>query len=446
MTRSEWERDVLTPARARAPERAPAFHTSSGHAIRVVYTPDDVADVDYDRDLGDPGAFPFTRGGRSAIDGNGSWSINQTLDVKSLFDQGRAGDGLASLTTSEPAPVMLAQYLALAESCGVDWASVTGVMHGDVLTELIAGGTYFCAVPRALRLAADTAVFAARRVPAWMPIAVNGPRLREAGATPQQELSLAIASALEYVARATAAGLDVEAVAPRVLVAFEIGNDLFEEVAKIRAARLVWARVMRDRFGVSASLCALRIHAHTSAQSLTAAEPLDNAARTTFHALAAVLGGADSLHTQPFDIASASPSTTEAVTLALRTQQILARESGLSSTADPLGGSWWLERRTADMASQATADIDGIAREGGLVAAIETGTCALARGRVQNRAAASGAPLPGPRRRRDAIAVWGTLDALASAINGSSNTMEAMVECARAGVTVREMCDVLRNA
>lgn len=446
MTRDEWTRDVLAPARARAPERLPTFRTSSGRQIDVTYTPDDVASVDYARALGDPGTFPFTRGTRAEGCAGAAWAIGRIADDAALFDRAPDAGAPVTLTDAAPAPVVFAQYLALAESHGVPWAALAGTIDSDPLTELLASRTCFCAVPRAARLAVDAIVFATAHVPGWTPISVSGPRLRDAGATPQQELALALAAGVEYVALATGAGLDIETVASRVLITFEIGDDLFEEVAKLRAARRVWAHVMRDRFEARADACALRTHAQTGARSLNTTQPCDNVARTTLHALAAMLGGAESVRAQPFDVATSSP-TIEAATLALRTPQILAHESGLAAMADAFGGSWWLERLTDDMAAQAIADLDRIARQGGLIAAIDAGSCALPRVHVQADAAVGAlAASGGPKRRRDAIAVWGALDALASAVNGSGSSTDALVACTRAAVTVREMCDVLRNA
>ncbi len=537
MTRADWERDILQPARARAPERAPAFHTSSGRPIAVVYTPDDVSNLDYDRDIGDPGTHPFTRGIHATGYAGKVWTMRQfagfgtpeqaneryrqllasgatglsvAFDLPTLMGRdpdhrlaqgevGRCGVSVASvadmlalfdevpidrvsisMTINGPAPMVLALYLAAAEARGIEWRTLAGTLQNDILKEFLAQKEYIYPPRPSMRLVTDVIGFSIEHLPRWNPVSISGYHIREAGATAQQELSLTLANAVAYVSQAMAAGLDVEAFAPRLSFFFNAHSDFFEEIAKFRAARRVWASLMRDRFGATGTRAsALRMHAQTSGASLTAQQPANNVARTTLQALAAVLGGTNSLHTNALDEALSLP-TAEAATLALRTQQILAAESGLTSTVDPLGGSWWIERLTDDMATQAMADIAEIDRMGGMVAAIETGwpqrqiaesahraqVALEARERIvvgvnahvdgttggvptaafdDTAAVRQAQRLAAVRARRDAGRLNRALAALADAAAGESNTMPALIECARADATVGEMCDVLRR-
>lgn len=536
LTRAAWEQDVLAPARTRSPERAPAFHTSSGYPINVAYAPDDVAAIDYGHDIGDPGSYPFTRGihpsgyhgklwtmrqfagfgtpeqaneryrqllasGANGLSvafdlptlmgrdpdhplalgevGRCGVSVASVADMSALFESVPLGDVSVSMTINGPAPMMLAIYLVAAEARGIEWATLAGTLQNDILKEFIAQKEYIYPPRPSMRLVTDVIAFASRHLPRWNPVSISGYHIREAGATAQQELSFTMANAVAYVEAAVSAGIDIEAFAPRLSFFFNAHSDFFEEIAKFRAARTVWARIMRERFGATgARSCALRFHAQTSGASLTAQQPYNNVARTTLQALAAVIGGTNSLHTNALDEALSLP-TAEAATQALRTQQILAHENGLTEFVDPFGGSWWIERLTHDMVEQTLADIAEIDRMGGMVAAIEAG---LPQRRIAESAyraqigladgsrvvvgvnahadgSTGGIPtltldedlaerqqvrLAEVKRMRDERAVRTSLEGLQRAAAGTDNTMDAMLICARAHATVGEMCDALR--
>jgi methylmalonyl-CoA mutase N-terminal domain/subunit len=376
--------------------------------------------------------------------------------------------------------MLFALYLVAAERRGVPWATLTGTLQNDILKEFIAQKEFIYPPRPSMRLVTDVIAFCQAHVPRWYPVSVSGYHIREAGATAQQELSFTMADAVAYVGDAIEAGLDVDEFGPRISFFFNAHSDFFEEIAKFRAARQVWARLMRERFGARTdAACALRFHAQTSGVSLTAQQPYNNVARTTFQELAAVLGGTNSLHTNALDEALALP-TAEAATLALRTQQVLAHECGLTGDVDPFGGSWWVERLTRDFVDQTLADIDELDRMGGMVAAIERGVpqqrIAESAYRAQVEIDAGRRAIVGvnvhvdeephgvatleiddqvmarqaertrrARRDRDERAVAAALEALRGVAAGAGNTMEGLVACARAGATVGEMCDVFRG-
>ena len=397
----------------------------SGIPIDPVYTPD-TSPVDYASDLGDPGKFPFTRGVQPTMYRGRLWTMRQyagfgtaaetnrrfhhLLDAgqtglsvafdlptqmgidsdspRALGEVGRVGvaidtvedmhvllDGIpldkvsTSMTINATASTLLAMYIVVAEERGIDRATLSGTIQNDILKEYIARGTYIYPPEPSLALIADIFRFCASDVPNWNPISISGYHIREAGATAVQELAFTFANAAEYVVQALAAGLKIDAFAPRLSFFFAAHNDLFEEVAKFRAARRIYARMMRDRFGASDASARLRFHTQTGGVTLQAQQPLNNVVRVTVQALSAVLGGTQSLHTNGYDEALALP-TAEAATLALRTQQIIANESGAALTVDPLAGSYYVEHLTNDLEERATALMARVEELGGAAKAI----------------------------------------------------------------------------
>ncbi|MEX2182254.1 MAG: methylmalonyl-CoA mutase family protein [Gemmatimonadaceae bacterium] len=410
---------------ARAPEDAGRL-SPSGIPISPVYRPEP-AGADHAEELGNPGQFPFTRGIQASMYRGRLWTMRQyagfgtaqetNARFKLLLDAGQTGLSTAfdlptqmgldsdapraagevgrvgvaidsvedmhllladlpldkvstSMTINATAAVLLAMYVVVAEERGVERARLSGTIQNDILKEYIARGTYIFPPEPSLALIAEVFRFCAAEVPSFNPISISGYHIREAGATAVQELAFTFANGLAYVERAVEAGLEVNAFAPRLSFFFACHSDLFEEVAKFRAARRIWARLMRARHGADDAACKLRFHTQTGGVTLTAQQPLNNVVRVAVQALAATLGGTQSLHTNGYDEALALPSA-EAATLALRTQQIVAHETGIASTADPLGGSWYvesltdkLERRTLELLAQVEA-------LGGSAAAIE---------------------------------------------------------------------------
>ena len=413
----------MTPADD-TPERV----SPSGIPIAAVYRPDDTP-VDYAHDLGDPGRFPFTRGVQPTMYRGRLWTMRQYagfgtakgtnerfrlllaagqtglsvafdlptqmgIDSDSPRAQGEVGrvgvaidtvedmhlllDGIpldrvsTSMTINATAATLLAMYIVVAEERGISRQAVSGTIQNDILKEYIARGTYIYPPGPSLALIADVFRFCAEEVPGWNPISISGYHIREAGATADQELAFTFANTVEYVTRAVAAGLDVDRIAPRLSFFFAAHNDLFEEVAKFRAARRMYARIMRERFGASEASGRLRFHTQTGGVTLTAQQPLTNVVRVTVQALAAVLGGTQSLHTNGYDEALALP-TAEAATLALRTQQVIAHESGATATVDPLAGSYYVEHLTNEIERRATALLGRVGALGGAAKAIEAG-------------------------------------------------------------------------
>ena len=374
-------------------------HADTDRPPASVFTPADTAAVDYARDLGDPGQFPYTRGIHASGYGGKLWTMRQfagfgtaadtnqryrellaaggtglsvafdlptlmgrdpdhplslgevgkcgvsvvTLaDMEALFDGIDLGAVTTSMTINSPASMLFAMYLVVAERQGVPWDRLSGTIQNDILKEFIAQKEYIYPPRPSMRLVVDTFRFCAERVPRWNTISVSGYHIREAGSTAAQELAFTLRDGVEYVQWGVDAGLDVDTFVPRISFFFNAHNDFFEEIAKYRAARRIWARVMRDRFGArSEKSWQLRFHTQTAGVSLTAQQPYNNVVRTALQALAGVLGGTNSLHTNSLDEALALP-TTEAATLALRTQQVIAHESGVTSVVDPLGapGTW----------------------------------------------------------------------------------------------------------
>lgn len=535
--RGRWEETTLREALARQPERAPRFSTVSDLEIARLYDPGDVATLDPGRDLGVPGEYPFTRGihatmyrGRlwtmrmfagfgTAEDTNarfhyllrqGETGLSVAFDMPTLMgydsdhpralgEVGREGVAIdtvedmdllfrgipldrvsTSMTINAPANILLAMYIAVATSRGVGPHAISGTIQNDMLKEFIAQKEWIIPPRPSIRLIQDILVYCTREVPRWNTISISGYHMREAGATAVQELAFTLADGIAYVQAGIAAGLDVDAFAPRLSFFFDLHNDFFEEVAKLRAARRMWARIMRDRFHArDPRSWMLRTHAQTAGVSLTAQQPFNNIARTALQALAAVLGGCQSLHTNSMDETYALP-TEEAVTVALRTQQIIAHESGVTNTVDPLGGSYFVEALTDRMEDEASAYIRKIDELGGMLAAIELGypmrEIADASYRYQQQlerkekvivgvnefAQPEAAPIPTlkvdpeverrqverlgrVRATRDQAAARGALDALRRVSEQGGPTMPAIIDAVRARVTMGEICDVFRQ-
>ncbi len=414
----------------RFPERYDEFRTLSGVPIAGIYTPADVADTDYARDQGLPGEYPFTRGihatgqrGRlwtmrmfagfgtaeetnarfrylldqgqtglsiafdmptlygydtDAPEAEGEFglcgvAISSLRDMEILLDQLPLADITTSMTINSPAAIIWAMYIAAAEKRGVARRRLGGTLQNDILKEYIAQKEFIFPPKPSMRLVTDTVEFSAQEMPRWNPISVSGYHIREAGSTAVQEVAFTLADGLEYVRWAVERGLNVDDFAPRISFFFNAHNDFFEEIAKYRVARRIWATEMRETFGAQNSRAWLmRFHAQTAGVSLTAQQPLNNVARVAIQALAAVLGGTQSLHTNSLDEALALPSE-EAVTVALRTQQIIAHESGVTNTVDPLGGSYFIEALTDEIERQARDYFRQIDERGGLLPALEEG-------------------------------------------------------------------------
>ncbi|HEX5475927.1 MAG TPA: methylmalonyl-CoA mutase family protein [Vicinamibacterales bacterium] len=545
--KQRWEREVLDPALKKAPERAGSFTTISGRPIERVYAPEDVQGIEYQRDLGNPGEFPYTRGihptgyrgklwtmrqfagfgtpeatnerykallaaggtglsvafdlptlmGRDpdhelSLGEVGKCGVNITslADMERLFDGIRLADITTSMTINSPASMIFAMYLVVAEKQGASWQTLSGTIQNDILKEFIAQKEYIYPPRESMRLITDVFSFCEKEVPKWNTVSVSGYHIREAGSTSLQELAFTLRDGIEYVQYGIDAGLDVDDFAPRLSFFFNSHSDFFEEIAKFRAARKLWADVMRGRFHARHERSwKLRFHTQTAGVSLTAQQPYNNVVRTALQALAAVLGGTQSLHTNSLDEALALP-TQEAATLALRTQQIIAHESGVVNMVDPLGGSYFVEALTRDMEQGAKAYFDTIDGMGGMVEAIEQGypqkeiaeasyrfQQAVERGEkiivgVNGYVQENEAPIPilyiddttaerqlarldDLRKTRDAAAVARALDALRDAAraapsrgssrDGRTNTMYPLLDCVRAYATVGEMCDALRD-
>jgi methylmalonyl-CoA mutase N-terminal domain/subunit len=427
--KERWERETVAKSLERLPEKG-MFLTSSDIPVNRLYTPADVANLDYFRDLGFPGDYPFTRGIYPTMYRARFWTMRQYAGFgtaeqtnqrfKYLLSQGQTGLSVAfdfptqvgydcdhpmakgevgkagvsvstlrdmeivfegipldkittSMTINAPASILLAMYIAVGEKQGVPQSMLDGTVQNDILKEYAARGMYIFPPKPSMRLVTDIFEYCAKNVPKWNTISISGYHIREAGATAVQEIAFTLANAIAYVQAAIDRGLDVDKFAGRLSFFFAAHNNLFEEVAKFRAARHLWARIMRERFKAkNPASWMLRFHTQTSGVSLTAQQPLNNIIRVTIQALAAVLGGTQSLHTNSFDEAYALPSE-QAVTIALRTQQIIAYESGVTDTIDPLGGSYYVEYLTNQIEEKAAKYIEQIDDMGGAVAAIEKG-------------------------------------------------------------------------
>src|SRR5687767_14118705 len=520
-----------------APERSTPFTTISGRPIERLYTADDLQGLEYTRDLNNPGEFPYTRGihptgyrgklwtmrqfagfgtpeetneryktllkaggtGLSvAFDlptlmgrdpdhelslgevGKCGVSIVSLADMERLFEGIRLSDVTTSMTINSPAPMIFAMYLVVAEKQGADWKKLGGTIQNDILKEFIAQKEYIYPPRESMKLITDIFAFCAKEVPKWNTISVSGYHIREAGSTSVQELAFTLRDGIEYVQYGIDAGLDVDEFAPQISFFFNSHSDFFEEIAKFRAARKIWAEVMRDRFKAKNERSwKLRFHTQTAGVSLTAQQPYNNVVRTALQAMAGVLGGTQSLHTNSLDEALSLP-TEAAATLALRTQQIIAYETGVTASVDPLGGSYFVEKLTRDMEEEALAYFDTIDRMGGMVAAIEHGypqkeiaeSAYRFQQAVEQRdkiivgvnafaddeqepvgilyidesvAQRQLARLQQVRNSRDNTAVQQSLERLRAAARSSDNTMPFLLDAARAYATVGEMCDALRE-
>src|ERR1700729_4201212 len=425
-----WEEKTLAPTLEKSPERASKFTTVSSYPIRRLYTPADLPDWNEDRHLGLPGEPPYTRGIHPTMYRTRLWTMRQfagfgtaedtnqrfryllgqgqtglsvafdlpTLmgydsdhplsegevgkcgvaisslaDMEILFDQIPLADVTTSMTINSPAAVIWAMYLAVAEKQGADWKKISGTLQNDILKEYIAQKEYIYPPEPSMRLVIDTLEFGAKETPKFNPISISGYHIREAGSTAIQELAFTLRDGIEYVEWGVRRGMDVDEFAPRLSFFFNAHSDFFEEIAKYRAARRIWHKTMTERFGAkNPRSWALRFHTQTAGCSLTAQQPYNNVVRTALQALAAVMGGTQSLHTNSLDEAWALP-TEFAATLALRTQQIIAHESGVTNTADPLGGSYFVEALTNEVERGAWDYVEKIDALGGMVNAIERG-------------------------------------------------------------------------
>ncbi|MGE0159244.1 MAG: methylmalonyl-CoA mutase [Gemmatimonadales bacterium] len=404
-------------------------------------------------------------------------AISSLDDMRRLLEGIRLDAVSTSMTINSTAAILLAFYISVADEQGVARDRISGTVQNDVLKEYVARGTYIYPAEHSLRLVADVIAFCAREIPKWNPISISGYHIREAGSTAPQEVGFTLANGLEYVRRALDRGLAVDDFAPRLSFFFAAHNDLLEEVAKFRAARRLWARLLRERHGASDASCRLRFHTQTGGSTLTAQQPLNNVVRVTVQALAAVLGGTQSLHTNGYDEALALPSE-EAAKLALRTQQIIAGESGLTRTVDPLAGSHFVEALTDEVERRARAYVEEIDRRGGSARAIEymqgeieraayrfqqeiesgertvvgvnayaepegplrirrPDYSALERGQVER--------LTAHKRRRDADEVRAALRVVDDTAAGRENLLPPLITAVKAGATLGEISDVLRG-
>ena len=407
-------------------------------------------------------------------------AISSLADMETLFHGIPLGDVTVSMTINSPAPVIWAMYLAVAEKQGVDWSKLSGTLQNDILKEYIAQKEYIFPPRPSMRLVTDVIEYSTKHVPRFNPISISGYHIREAGSTAVQELAFTLRDGMEYVEWGVARGLSVDSFAPRLSFFFNAHNDFFEEIAKFRAARKIWAEVMRDRYGAKDERSwKLRFHAQTAGCSLTWQQPQNNIVRTAIQGMAAVLGGCQSLHTNSLDEAYALPSE-HAVTIALRTQQVIAHESGVTAVADPLGGSYFLENLTVEVERGANEYIRTIDHMGGMINAIERGypqtEIANASFEFQKTVERGDSVIVGVNKfterdekpiellqidataerrqitrlhevksRRSQAEVDRTLNALRTAAEGTANTMPFILDAVRAYATVGEMCAALKD-
>ncbi len=535
--REKWYEGLVARTLSRFPERQERFETPSGIPVERLYTPADLADFDYERDLGFPGQYPFTRGVQPTMYRGRFWTMRQyagyataeesNARYRYLLEQGQTGLSVAfdlptqigydsdhplaegevgkvgvaidsledmetlfqgipldkvstSMTINAPATVLLAMYLAVARKQGVAFDQLRGTVQNDILKEYVARGTYIFPPRPSMRLVTDLFAYCTEHVPQWNTISISGYHIREAGANAVQEVAFTLANAIAYVQAAVKAGLNVDEFAGRLSFFFNAHNNLFEEVAKFRAARRLWAKIMRDRFkATDPRSWMMRFHTQTAGSTLTAQQPENNVVRVTLQALAAVLGGTQSLHTNSRDEALSLP-TEESVRIALRTQQIIAYESGVADTVDPLAGCYFVEKLTDEIEARAVAYLEKIDEMGGALPAIEGGYIqreiqesayryqqaveskkqivvgvnefvvqeekpadvlrvdpAVGQRQVQR--------LNALRQRRDQARVHALLGRLREAARGSDNVMPVMIECVEAYATLGEICGALRD-
>jgi len=534
--REHWEREILEPALRRHPERRERFGTSSGIEVERVYTPQE-AEIDYVEDLGFPGQYPFTRGVYPTVYRGRLWTMRQYAGYataeesnrryKYLLSQGQTGLSVAfdlptqigydsdhplaegevgkvgvaidsledmetlfggipldkvstSMTINAPAAILLTMYMAVAKKQGIDPQVLRGTIQNDILKEYVARGTYIFPPQPSMRIITDIFSYCKENLPRWNTISISGYHIREAGATAVQEVAFTLANAIAYVEAAVKASLNVDEFAGRISFFFNAHNDFLEEVAKFRAARRLWARIMKERFGARQPRSwMLRFHTQTAGCTLTAQQPDNNVVRVTLQALAAVLGGTQSLHTNSRDEALSLP-TEKSVQIALRTQQIIAHESGVANTIDPLAGSYYVESLTNEIESRAKEYIEKIDALGGALAAIERG---FIQREIQEsayhyqRAVEQGEQivvgvnefvvrekttwrrlkvdpavqkqqierLQALRERRDSEKVQNLLTRLRETAQGEGNLLPIILECVEAYATLGEICGVLRE-
>jgi methylmalonyl-CoA mutase N-terminal domain/subunit len=536
-TKQEWRETTLASILKRFPERQDKFDTISGVQVDTVYTTDDLVDFDYAEGLSYPGEYPFTRGIQPSMYRGRLWTMRQYAGFgtaedtnkryRYLLDQGQTGLSVAfhlptqigydsdqplamgevgkvgvsidslrdmeilfegipldkvstSMTINSTCAPILAMYIVVGKKQGVEPGKLNGTVQNDVLKEYIARGTYIFPPRPSMRLTTDIISYCSKEVPRWNSISISGYHIREAGSTAAQEIAFTLADGIAYVEAMINAGLAVDSFAPRLSFFFSSHLGFFEEIAKYRAARRLWAKIMRERFGANDPRSwMLRFHTQTAGCSLTAPQPLNNVVRTAWEALAAVLGGTQSLHTNSFDEAYATPSQ-EAVTVALRTQQLLAHESGVADVVDPLGGSYYVESLTSKLEKEASEYIAKIDSLGGAIVGIEQGyqqkeiqdsSYRYAREVEDSRRTVVGvnkflSPYPkitgllrvNPevekrqkertaqvKKERDSDKVNQTLKRLEEVAYSEDNTMPAFLECVEAYATLGEMCDVLRK-
>ncbi len=532
-----WEKKILSQSLSRMPERRKEFYTSSNIKVKRVYTPLDIENFDYMRNLGFPGEYPFTRGVYPTMYRARLWTMRQyagfgtaeqtnkrfrylleygqtglsvafdyptqlgydcdhplalgevgrvgvsvcTLqDMETLFEGIPLDKVTTSMTINAPATVMLAMYIAVGEKHGVSQSSLGGTVQNDILKEYVARGLYIFPPKPSMKLTTDIFEYCAINVPRWNTISISGYHIREAGATAVQEIAFTLANGIAYVQAAIDRGLNLDNFARRLSFFFAAHNDFFEEIAKFRAARRLWAKIMKERFHAkNPRSCLLRFHTQTSGVALTAQQPLNNIIRVTIQALAAVLGGTQSLHTNSFDEAWALPSEL-AVRIALRTQQIIAHESGVTHTIDPLAGSYYIEALTNEMEEKAMEYIQKIDNMGGAVAAIEKGymqrEIVESAYKHQKEVEAKQKIIVGVnefqveeevpmkilrvdpaveklqreklgriKQQRDNSKVKSVLDELYDAAGKEENLMPYIIRAVKAYATLQEICDILRQ-
>src|SRR5215204_2253886 len=533
-----WENQTLDRVLNKRPERKKSFQTVSLEEVDRLYTPADTQHLDFDNDISFPGEFPYTRGIHPTGYRGKLWTMRQFAGFstpeetnsrfKYLMEQGQTGLSVAydlptlmgydadsplsegevgkcgvavssladmevlfegipleqvtvSQTINAPASVLLAMYLVVAEKQGASWEKISGTLQNDILKEYIAQKEWIYPIKPAMKLVVDTFEFCTNHVPRYNPISVSGYHIREAGATAAQELAFTLRDGIEYVAWGVEAGLDIDRFVPRISFFFNAHNDFFEEIAKYRAARRIWAREMKNRFGSSHErTLQMRFHTQTAGVSLTVQQPLNNIVRVAIQALAGVLGGTQSLHTDAYDEALALP-TDRAALIALRTQQIIAEETGVPNTVDPWGGSYFIESLTKKMEDGTYEYFDKIDSMGGMVEAIEKGfpqreiqesayqyQKAVERGDQTivgvNKYSMEGEKTEVPilvinenvreqqverleraKSRRDNGEVANSLEKLKRAARDGDNTMPATIEAVRAYATLGEICDALRD-
>jgi methylmalonyl-CoA mutase, N-terminal domain len=533
---AEWQ-EKLDKIFSKAPERLERFSTVSDEEINNLYTPADVRDIDFERDIGFPGEYPFTRGVQPSMYRGRLWTMRMFAGLGSardtnrrfhlLVDQGQTGlstafdmptlmgydtdspkargecgkcgvaidtlkdmedlfEGLpidritTSMTINPPASVLWSMYIAMAENRGIDKGVIGGTIQNDMLKEFIAQKTFMCPPRPSVRVITDTVEFGTKDVPRWNTISISGYHIREAGSTAVQELAFTLGDGIAYTQAAIERGLDVDDFAPRFSFFFNSHLDFFEEVAKFRAARRMWGKIMRDRFKAkNPRSWWLRFHTQTAGCSLTAQQPYNNVVRTALQAFAAVMGGTQSLHTNSLDEVLAIP-TEEAATIALRTQQIIAEESGVANTIDPLGGSYFVESLTNKMEEEAFAIIEKIDDMGGMLSAIEKNypqqEISDAAYRYQRQIDDGQKTVVGVnkyvteedvpvevleideeleklqiektsrvRAERDNNAVREALEKVGEACETDQNVMEPLIAAAKSYATLQEICDVYRK-